>query len=95
LVAPVIGGAAGRKTAAGGWICDVDGLAAGRGLAGGRGAGCIREVAGRVGLGSGSVAGRVMALRGSICDDGILPPGIGGSPPVGASDEARGPCTCD
>ncbi len=40
--------------------------------------------------GSGSVAGREMAPRGGIWDEGILPPGMGGRPPVGARDEARG-----
>ena len=61
---------------------------------GGREAGWMREVVGRFGLGRGSVAGRVLTLRGIIWEDGILPPGNGGKPPVGARDEARLGCAC-
>jgi hypothetical protein len=55
----------------------------------------MREVEGRTAPGSGSVAGRDEAERGGIWVEGIFPPGSGGIPPVGASDEARGPGDCD
>jgi hypothetical protein len=60
------------------------------GFTGGRVA--VAKTGGLSALGSGSVAGRETLERGSICAEGIFPPGSDGKPPVGASDEARGPC---
>jgi hypothetical protein len=77
--------------AVGGLAAPVTGGAAGRETEAG---GWICEVGGLTGPGRGSVVGRELALRGSSWDEGILPADKAGRPPVGASDEARGPGAC-